>query len=166
MVQLWVNLPARDKMARPRYQELLSNSIPVVNLDGVGSARVIAGQFGPAKGPAKTFTPVTVLDLKLRAGGRTEIALPNGFTKLVLVLTGKAVMNGMETAKEADLAIFDRASDRFAVEAVEECALLVLGGMPIDEPVVGYGPFVMNTDAEIRQAIRDYQSGRMGHLAS
>ena len=99
-------------------------------------------------------------------GGRTEIAFPDGYTTLALVRKGKAAMNAGETAGEADLAIFDRAGDRFAVEAEEDAALLVLGGTPIDEPVVSYGPFVMNTEAEIRQAVQDYRSGRMGRLAS
>ncbi len=164
VVQLWVNLPAKDKMSKPRYQEILDKQIPVVKLDGTGAARVIAGEFRGVKGPAKTFTPVTVLDLRLKAGGRAEIAFPNGYTTLVLVLKGQVVMNGAETAGEADLAIFDRAGDQFAVEVKEDATLLILGGTPIDEPVVSYGPFVMNTEEEIRQAIRDYQSGRMGHL--
>ena len=106
------------------------------------------------------------MDLRLKAGDRTEIDFPEGYTTLVLVLKGKATMNGAETAGEADLAIFDRDGDRFAVEAQEDATLLVLGGEPIDEPVVSYGPFVMNTQAEIRQAISDYQSGKMGHLVA
>lgn len=166
MVQLWVNLPAKDKMSPPRYQEILDTHIPVVNLDGTGTARVIAGEFRGAKGPAKTFTPITVVDLRLKAGGRTEIAFPDGSTTLVLVLKGKAAMNGSETAGEADLAIFDRTGDRFVVEAEGDATLLVLGGTPIDEPVVSYGPFVMNTEAEIRQAMQDYRNGRMGRLTS
>lgn len=165
MVQLWVNLPAKDKMSPPRYQEILDRQIPIVNLDGIGTTRVIAGEFRGAKGLAKTFTPITVLDLRLKAKGRIEIAFPDGYTTLVLVLKGKAAMNDSETAGEADLAIFDRVGDRFAVDAKEDTSLLVMGGEPITEPVVSYGPFVMNTQEEIRQAIRDYQSGRMGHLA-
>jgi redox-sensitive bicupin YhaK (pirin superfamily) len=164
MVQLWVNLPAKDKMSPPRYQEILAAQIPAVDLDGAGSARVIAGEFRGAKGPARTFTPITVVDLRLKAGSRTEVAFPDGYTTLVLVLKGQATMGGAETAGEADLAIFDRAGDRFAIEAKEDSTLLVLGGEPIDEPVVSYGPFVMNTQEEIRQAMQDYRSGRMGHL--
>ncbi|MGH2670403.1 MAG: pirin family protein [bacterium] len=165
MVQLWVNLPAKDKMSPPRYQEILDKHIPIVNFDGAGSARVIAGEFRGAKGPAKTFTPITVLDLRLKAKSRIELAFADGYTTLVLVLKGKAAMNGGETAGEADLAILDRVGDQFVVEAKEDTTLLVLGGTPINEPVVSYGPFVMNTEAEIRQAMQDYQSGRMGHLA-
>ncbi len=166
MIQLWVNLPAKDKMSPPRYQEIRDRQIPVADLGGGGTARVIAGEFGGAKGPAKTFTPITVLDLRLRANGHAEVNFPDGHTTLVVVLHGKAVLNDSETAGEADLALFDRAGDRFVVEAKEDTTMLVLGGEPIHEPVVGYGPFVMNTQEEIRQAIRDYQSGRMGHLAS
>ncbi len=94
------------------------------------------------------------------------MTFPEGYTTLVLVLKGKAVMNGSESAGEADLAIFDRSGDRITVEAAEDATLLVLSGEPINEPVVSYGPFVMNTQEEIRQAIRDYQSGRMGHMSS
>jgi quercetin 2,3-dioxygenase len=166
MIQLWVNLPAKDKMSPPHYQEILDRQIPAVDLDGVGTARVIAGEFRGAKGPARTFTPITVLDLRLKAGGRAEIALPDGYTTLVFILKGKATMNGAETVGEAELAIFDRNGDRFAVEATEDATLLVLGGTPIDEPVLSYGPFVMNTQEEIRQAIHDYRSGRMGHVTA
>jgi redox-sensitive bicupin YhaK (pirin superfamily) len=166
MVQLWVNLPAKDKMSPPHYQEILAKQIPVVNIDGSGTARVIAGEFRGTKGPARTFTPITVLDLRLKIGGRTEVAFPDGYTTLVLVLKGKATMNGGETAGEAELAIFDRAGGRFVVEATADATLLILGGTPIDEPVVSYGPFVMNTQEEIRQAVRDYQSGRMGRIAA
>jgi quercetin 2,3-dioxygenase len=164
MVQLWVNLPAKDKMSSPRYQEVHDRQIPVVDLDGAGTARVIAGQFRGATGPARTFTPITVVDLRLKSKARVEVAFPEGHTTLALVLKGKATMNGAETAGEADLAIFDRAGDRFTVTADEDATLLLLGGEPIDEPVVSYGPFVMNTQEEIRQAVQDYRSGRMGHL--
>lgn len=166
MVQLWVNLPAKHKMSPPRYQEIVKSQIPTVALEGGGSARVIAGEYGGAKGPANTFTPVTVLDLRLEAGGQADLSFPDGYTALVLVLKGKAVMNAAEETGEAELAIFDRAGDTFAIEANDDATLLVLGGEPIDEPVVSYGPFVMNTEDEIRQAIQDYRSGRMGHLAS
>ena len=164
MVQLWVNLPSRFKMSPPRYQEIASRQIPSVALDNGVAARVIAGEFQGVEGPAKTFTPVTLVDVRLTAGGRVDLTLPNGFTTLVLVSKGRVVMNGAETAGEADLAIFDRAGDRFTIEAGEDSTLLVLGGEPIDEPVVSYGPFVMNTEDEIRQAIQDYRGGRMGHL--
>jgi redox-sensitive bicupin YhaK (pirin superfamily) len=166
MVQLWVNLPARHKMSPPRYQEILNAQIPVVSLDGGAAARVIAGEFRGTIGPAKTFTPVTLLDVRLPANGKVDIELPDGYTTLVLVLKGRMLMNHTQTAGEADLAVFDRAGNRFSVAAEEAGQLLILAGEPIDEPVASYGPFVMNTEDEIRQAIQDYRSGRMGHLTA
>ncbi|HEX7376686.1 MAG TPA: pirin family protein, partial [Pirellulales bacterium] len=164
MVQLWVNLPAKHKMSPPRYQEILNAQIPVVPLAGGGLARVIAGEFAAATGPAKTFTPVTLLDLRLPAGGHAELALRDGHTALVLVLKGKALINGAEQAGEAELAVFDRAGERVNIAAEEDATVLLLAGEPIDEPVVSSGPFVMNTEDEIRQAIQDYRSGRMGRI--
>ncbi|HEX7447070.1 MAG TPA: pirin family protein [Pirellulales bacterium] len=164
VVQLWVNLPARFKMSPPGYQEIVKAQIPVVAFDG-GTARVIAGEFQGAHGPAKTFTPVTVLDLRLEAKARMDLAMPDGYTTLVLVLKGSAAMNGGESAGEADLAVFDRTGQQFAIEAREDSTLLILSGEPIDEPVASYGPFVMNTEDEIRQAIQDYRSGRMGRIS-
>jgi len=164
MIQLWVNLPAQYKMSPPRYQEVLNRQIPVVDLDGKGSARVIAGVFLGAEGPAKTFTPISLIDLRLERDARLEINLPEGFTTLVLVLKGTALLNDEGTIGEAELAVFDRQGDRFLIEAKEATMLLILGGTPIDEPVVGRGPFVMNTQEEIHQAMQDYRSGRMGHI--
>jgi quercetin 2,3-dioxygenase len=166
MVQLWINLPAKDKMSPPRYQEIRARQVPAVDLDTGGTARVIAGEFRGVKGPARTFTPINVWDVRLKAGQSTEMNFSDGYTALVLILKGKAVMNSSASAGEADLAIFDRSGDRLTVEAGEDTTLLVLSGEPIDEPVVSYGPFVMNTQEEIRQAIRDFQSGRMGHMSS
>jgi redox-sensitive bicupin YhaK (pirin superfamily) len=164
VIQLWVNLPRKDKMSPPHYQEILSRQIPEVALDG-GSVRVIAGEFRGAKGPARTFTPVSLLDVRLKANGRAELPLPDGHTAMAVVLKGKVLANGAEAAGAADLVIFDRAGEGIALEAKEDAVVLVLGGEPIDEPVAAYGPFVMNTEAEIREAIRDYQSGRLGQRA-
>ncbi len=164
MIQLWVNLPAEHKMSPPKYQEILAEQIPTVPLGGGNSARVIAGEYRGTKGPASTFTPITLLDVKLKAATHQPIAFPDGFTTLVLVLNGKVAVNGGETAGEAEMAILDRAGDSFTLDAAEDTSLVVLGGQPIDEPVVSYGPFVMNTEAEIRQAVQDYRSGRMGRV--
>ncbi len=165
VIQLWVNLPRKDKMSPPHYQEILSRQIPEVALDGGGSVRVIAGEFRGAKGPARTFTPVSLLDVRLKANGRAELPLPDGHTAMAVVLKGKVLANGDEAAGAADLVIFDRAGEGIALEAKEDAVVLVLGGEPIDEPLAAYGPFVMNTEAEIREAIRDYQSGRLGRRA-
>jgi redox-sensitive bicupin YhaK (pirin superfamily) len=166
MVQLWVNLPARDKRAKPGYQSIVASQIPSVNLpDGSGSLRVIAGEFSGAKGPARTFTPINVWDLRLAAGGATELSLPDGHTTALVVLRGSVRANGSEPIREAEVALFDRAGERIRIEHTESATVLLLSGQPIGEPIVGMGPFVMNLPEEIRQAMADYQSGRMGHLS-
>ena len=161
MIQLWVNLPARFKMRPPRYQTLLDAQIPAVELPG-GSVRVIAGDFAGARGPAQTFTPINLWDLRLRAGESVELPLPEGHSAALLVLKGVASLEGSARAKHAEIAIFDPSGESIAVRAEEDLTALVLSGEPIHEPVVGYGPFVMNTEAEIDQAIADYQAGRFG----
>ena len=161
MVQLWVNLPAKDKMSAPRYQEIRDGTIPAVALGGDGSiARIIAGAYNGTKGPARTVTPLNLWDLRLAAGNRTELTLPDGHTALVLVLKGSVAVSGGETVNAAELALFERAGERIALDARAESTLLVMSGQPIDEPIVGYGPFVMNTRAEIDQAMADFRAGR------
>jgi hypothetical protein len=162
-IQLWVNLPKALKMSPPRYQTLLKSEIPVVNIEG-GSVRVIAGEYQGVKGPAKTFTPIHLYDLKLTAGHRTELVLPEGHNTALFVLNGKAVLNGAQVVQEADLAVFGTTGVRIAIEAKEDVTILVLNGRSIDEPVARYGPFVMNTEEELVQAVNDYRMGKMGHL--
>ena len=165
MVQLWVNLRAKDKGAKPGYQTLLKAEIPNVALaDEAGTVRVIAGEFHGRKGPAKAFSPINLWDLNLRAGKSAELPLPSGHTTAILVLSGEVTVNGGKSAVEGDLAIFDRSGDAIELTAKSDAKLLVLGGEPFDEPIVGHGPFVMNTRAEIQQAFEDYQLGRMGEL--
>ena len=165
MAQLWVNLPARDKLSKPRYQAILDAQIPAVPLPGdAGVVRVIAGSFGGARGPARTFTPIEVWDVRLRAGQPVELALPDGHNALLAVLRGALRVGGSKIG-EATLVRFDRRGSGITVEAEQDTTVLLLAGEPIGEPVVGMGPFVMNTRAEITQAVTDYQSGRMGHLA-
>jgi redox-sensitive bicupin YhaK (pirin superfamily) len=161
MAQLWVNLPAKHKMAAPAYQDIRSAQIPVVDVGTGSSVRVIAGEFRGAKGPARTFTPINVWDARLKAGGRVELDLPDGHTTLLAVLRGKVSIDGEESAGPAELAILERAGTRVVLEAGEDATVLVLNGEPIDEPVVGNGPFVMNTPDEIRQAFSDFHSGRL-----
>jgi quercetin 2,3-dioxygenase len=162
MAQLWVNLPAKDKMSTPAYQDIRSAQIPVVDLGGGSRVRVIAGGFRGAKGPARTFTPINVWDAKIAAGGRVELAFPGGYTTLFAVLRGTVTINGAEPAAPAELVVLERAGTRVTLDAVDDATVLVLNGEPIDEPVVGYGPFVMNTQDEIRQAFSDFHSGRLG----
>jgi redox-sensitive bicupin YhaK (pirin superfamily) len=165
MIQLWVNLPAKDKKAAPGYQSITSAQIPRVDLPGAaGRVRVIAGDCNGARGPARTFTPINLWDARLNAGQRAEFRVPPGHTTALLVLKGRVRLAGGELVGESELAVLDRADAAFAVEAQEDATVLVLNGQPIDEPIVGYGPFVMNTHPEIEQAIADYQNGRMGRI--
>lgn len=165
MVQLWVNLKAKDKMSPPRYQTLLDRDIPVSTLpDGAGTLRVIAGEFDGTKGPARTWTPMQVWDLRLKAEHRLELDSPNGNTTIAAVLSGRAVFNGETEAGEEDLALFDRKGTGIEVTAKSDAMLLILSGQPIEEPIVGQGPFVMNSETEIRQAYVDFANGRMGRV--
>ena len=167
MVQLWVNLRAKDKKAPAGYQTLLKAQIPDVPLpDAAGNARIIAGEFTGLKGPARTFTPINLWDVNLRTGKAADLPLPEGHTTTFLVLSGEVLINNERVAKEGDLAIFARVGEGISLKANSDAKLLVMGGEPIAEPVVGYGPFVMNSRAEIQQAFEDYQLGRMGELVS
>jgi redox-sensitive bicupin YhaK (pirin superfamily) len=162
-----VNLPAKDKMSPPRYQAITSAEIPTVDLpDGGGMARVIAGELAGAKGPAKTFTPLQAWDLRLHAGRRADLTLPDGHTTGLVVLRGSVRIDGSEEIGAAEVGLFDRKGERVGIECVDGATALLLSGEPIDEPIVGLGPFVMNTDAEIRRAMLDYESGKMGHLSN
>lgn len=161
MIQLWVNLPAKDKMTAPAYQELTATQIPVISLPGdAGTLRVIAGDYNGTGGAARTFTPINVFDMRLQAGGTTSLSLPDGFTTMALILRGEVRVNGLKTLQPRDLALFEQAGEDILLEATEDTAILLLNGAPIDEPIAGYGPFVMNTQDEIRQAFDDYRAGR------
>jgi quercetin 2,3-dioxygenase len=165
MVQLWVNLPAKDKMTPPKYQSLLDKQIPAVALpDKAGTVRVIAGEFDGHKGPADTFTPIDVWDIRLKQGKSAELNVPEGYTLMLAILRGNVTLNGEETVREAQMVMFDRDGDGVRIEAGTDSKILLLSGEPIDEPIAGYGPFVMNTEEEIRQAIKDFNSGRFGRL--
>jgi hypothetical protein len=166
MIQLWVNLPAKHKMAAPGYQTLLNGDIPSVSLgDGIGALRVIAGAYGSHKGPARTFTPVNVWDVRLNRDKAATFALPKGHTAIAIVLSGTVLINDRDILREAQTVLLGRDGGELTLEANGDAKLLILTGEPIDEPVVAYGPFVMNTDAEIHQAMADVQSGRFGAIA-
>ena len=162
MVQLWVNLAARHKMAPPRYQTLTDQAIPRVAVPG-GEVRVIAGAHDGVKGPALTFSPMNVLDVTLKAGHDLVVDAPGGWTSAVLVLRG-ALDFRPEGAKAGDFVIFERKGAGLHLTATAYARLLVLTGEPIDEPIAAYGPFVMNTREEIQQAIVDFNAGRMGRI--
>ncbi|WP_349917643.1 pirin family protein [Aeromonas veronii] len=165
MVQLWVNLPAREKMSSPGYQAIGSDSIPVHSLaDGTGVVRIIAGELAGQTGPARTFTPMNVWDLRLNGGASTLLPLVDGWNSALVVLKGRVRFNGLEEAGEAQLVLLEPSGNQVQIEASEDAVLLLLSGEPIDEPIVGYGPFVMNTEAEIVQAIDDFNSGRFAQI--
>jgi redox-sensitive bicupin YhaK (pirin superfamily) len=165
MVQLWVNLPAKDKMAAPGYQAIVDAQIPRVALPrDAGSLRVIAGEFDGHKGPARTFTPMDVWDVRLRQGARVTLPLSEGRGVALVVLRGTVQVNGTEILRDAQLVLLDRSGDELTLEANGDATVLLLSGEPIDEPIVGHGPFVMNTAAEIDQAITDFNSGRFGRM--
>ena len=165
MIQLWVNLPGSLKMSAPRYQTLLNAEIPQAKLGGQGGVlRVIAGEYEGLKGPARTFTPVHLYDLRLVAGHQGELSLPHGYNTGLFVLSGGLVLNGSHQVGEAEMALCDPQGTKVHVEATEETRVLVLSGEPILEPVARMGPFVMNTEEELVQAVNDYRAGRMGRL--
>ncbi|MBD9577870.1 pirin family protein [Pseudomonas sp. PDM23] len=165
MAQLWVNLPARHKRTAPAYQTLLAGDIPRIELaDGAGSLRVIAGDYAGHAGPAHTFSPLDVWDLRLQPGRPLELAVKAGRNTALVVLRGNVRLGGGETLREGQLALFDRRGDSLQLEAESDALVLLLSGEPLDEPIVGYGPFVMNSECEIQQAIADVQNGRFGQM--
>ncbi|WNB74537.1 pirin family protein [Methylomonas koyamae] len=165
MVQLWVNLPAKDKMTQPGYQAILDQNIPVISLpDNAGTLRVIAGDFGGHAGPAQTHTPIQVWDMRLSQGGMTELALPEGWSVALAVLHGNVRVNSNATAREAQLVVLGQSGHKFAIEASTDAIVLMLSGEAINEPIVGHGPLVMNSQQEIMQAIDDFNSGHFGQM--
>lgn len=165
-IQLWVNLPRASKMLAPGYQTILNADIPSIDLaGGAGRLRVIAGSFLGHKGPAHTFTPVELYDLQLKAGTSVSLRLPEGHNASLFVLQGRASVSGGQAAGEAELIVCTRNGSQVAVAAHDDSQLLVMAGEPIEEPTARYGPFVMNTKAELVQAVNDYNAGKMGHLA-
>ena len=166
MVQLWVNLPAKDKMTPPGYQAILNAEIPKVEIDnGAATARVIAGEFLGARGAAHTFTPMQVVDLEIQTGHSVTLPAYVGWNTALVILNGKALINQEHSAHGAQLVVFSQEGDALVIEAKEEVKALLLSGQPLNEPIVGHGPFVMNTMEEIKQAFVDFQSGGFGRMA-
>lgn len=161
MIQLWVNLPAKDKMAAPGYQGITSAQIPDIALENeAGRVRVIAGEYADQKGPAHTFSPMNVWDVRLNAGSTVTFDLPEGHTTALFVLHGALNTGEAHTIRPAELAVMQRTGTKLVLEAQQDTVLLLLNGEPLNEPVVGHGPFVMNSWEEINQAIDDYNNGR------
>jgi quercetin 2,3-dioxygenase len=165
-IQLWVNLPRASKMSAPGYQTILNGDIPSIDLGGgAGRLRVIAGSFRQRRGPAHTVTPIELYDLELKAGHRALLTFPEGHNASLFVLEGSASVNGGQQAGEAELIVCTRKGSQVEIVAQEDSRILVMAGEPIDESIARYGPFVMNTKAELVQAVNDYQAGKMGHLS-
>jgi quercetin 2,3-dioxygenase len=166
MIQLWVNLPAKNKMTAPAYQAITSAKIPTVSLPGqAGTARIIAGSYGTTQGPAQTFTPMNVWDMRLTAGGSVAIDLPDGDTTALFVMRG-AIRLATHTVRSAELAVMERQGSQLEFEAIEDTVLLLLSGTPLNEPIAGHGPFVMNTREELIQAMQDFSNGKYGQIAA
>lgn len=164
MMQLWVNLPKRDKMTAPKYQEITSDQIPSLTLpDNRGYLRIIAGELAGTKGPISTYTPILVVDGDIKASGRYQLPIQDGWSAMVIVRQGQLKVNQQLVSKDQTV-ILSQSGEGLAIEALDDSKLLILAGEPIDEPIVGYGPFVMTSQTEINQAITDFQSGKFGNL--
>lgn len=176
MVQLWVNLPAKHKMTQPNYQAILKDGIPRIAIhkstpnqeqQTIGAVRIIAGSYEGIKGPANTFTPMNVLDLSLQKGETWTMPAPEGWNTSIVVLNGKLTAGELEAgnvAQDAQMLVFSKSGQEATITALEDTSALILSGEPIDEPIVGYGPFVMNTKEEIAKAISDFNSGNFGKI--
>ena len=165
MVQLWVNLPARDKLTPAGYQTLLDAEIPRVALgEGIGSLRVIAGDYRGHRGPARTFTSMDVWDVRLQAGATLHLPIALGRNAALVALRGSIRVNDQQDVSPASLVLLERNGEHASVTALEDATVLLLSGEPIDEPIVGYGPFVMNSQAQIAEAFDDFHAGRFGQM--
>ena len=165
MVQLWVNLPKKDKMSAPKYQAIKYENLSRYELEkNAGNIEVIAGEFKGAKGPASTFTPIHMLNAKLNKGGKAVFEFPAHYNTTLLVLEGDIVINGKEEAPTNHMALMANNGEAFEIEASDEAVVLVLSGEPINEPIAAHGPFVMNTREELMEAFNDFNNGKFGYL--
>ena len=165
MVQLWVNLPAIHKMAKPGYQAIFNQQIPNFSLDNfAGTGRVIAGNYLQHQGPANTFTPMNVIDFTLKKGTSLSIPAPEGWNTSLVVMQGAIQVQEGSIARDAQMLMFSADGEEISITALEDSVALFLSGEPIDEPIIGYGPFVMNTKAEIEQAVDDFNNGKFGRI--
>ena len=166
MIQLWVNLPAKDKMSSPKYQAIENAAMPKVTVEK-GFVEVIAGNFQGVQGKASTFTPVNMFNAHLEAGGKSEFEFPASFNTCLVVVEGEIRINGSEESVPLDhFVLFENEGETFQIEATENSKILILSGEPIREPIAAHGPFVMNTRQEILQAFQDFEEGKFGQLES
>ena len=164
MVQLWVNLPAKDKMSAPKYQAIKNEDMKLVQVDEKVSVEIIAGEFNGNKGPANTFSPVNLMNARMKTGGKAEFKFPANFNTATLVIEGSILVNGKEQVPTDHFVLFENEGETFEIEATEDALVLVMSGEPLNEPIYPHGPFVMNTRQEIIQAFEDYNTGKFGHL--
>ncbi|WP_271392529.1 pirin family protein [Aequorivita sinensis] len=165
MVQLWVNLPAKDKKSNPKYQAIKNQDIARYNLpNNAGVIEVIAGEFKDTKGSASTFTPVHLFNAKLKKGGKADFSFPSHYNTALLVLEGNILVNGEEKTPTNHFALMGNDGENFEIEATDDALVLVLSGEPINEPIAAQGPFVMNTREELIQAFNDFNLGKFGYL--
>ena len=165
MVQLWVNLPAKDKMTEPKYQNIENKDLAKVDLgDNIGSIDIIAGEFENNKGPASSFTPLSLFNVKLNKGKGTSLSFNESHNTGLLIIKGNVTINNKERAPTNHFVLFENKGKEFTIKAEDEAEILILSGEPIDEPIASYGPFVMNTNDEIRQTIDDFNNGKFGYL--
>lgn len=165
MIQLWVNLPAKDKMTQPGYQSITADVIPDVELpNNAGHMRVIAGRYEDIVGPAHTFSPLNVWDLQLNQSQEITLHQPAGWSTALVVLEGEVVVNGEGSAREGQLVVLSQKGEALHLSASSNAKVLLMAGEPLQEPIVGYGPFVMNTKAQIAEAVRDFNSGRFSQI--
>ncbi|MFV0141715.1 MULTISPECIES: pirin family protein [Empedobacter] len=163
MVQLWVNLPAKDKMSAPKYQAIEHKDIPTVEVEN-GFIEVIAGEYNQTKGAASTFSPVNMLNAKLNEGGKANFSFPANYNTVLLVIDGEVKVNNQEIVPTDHLLLFTNEGEDFSIEATENSIVLILSGEPLNEPIASYGPFVMNTQEQIREAFEDFNNGKFGTL--
>ncbi len=164
MVQLWVNLPAKDKMSPPKYQAIQNSEMKKVDLGENGFIELIAGEYQGEKGPATTFSPVHLMNAKLKKGGKTDFSFPANFNTAALVIEGNIVVNGEENAPTDHFVLFENEGENFTIEASEDAVVLIISGEPLKEPIFHHGPFVMNNRNEILQAFDDFNQGKFGFL--
>lgn len=163
MVQLWVNLPAKDKMSAPKYQAIEHKSIPTVEVEN-GFIEVIAGEYNQTKGAASTFSPVNMLNAKLNEGGKANFSFPANYNTVLLVIEGEVKVNNQEVVPTDHLLLFTNEGEDFSIDATANSVVLILSGEPLNEPIASYGPFVMNTQEQIREAFDDFNNGKFGTL--
>jgi len=165
MVQLWVNLPAKDKMSPPKYQAIENAKMAKVQLpNNEGEIEVIAGEYKGNKGPASTFSPVNMFNVRLKKGAKTQLTFPEHYTTSILAIEGSVKINEAENVLQDHFALLANDGDTFTLEALEDTVVLVLSGEPLNEPIAAYGPFVMNTQEELVEAFKDFNTGKFGYL--